>query len=186
MLTLDNFIQVNANALPTEICDAVLNEYANLSEWVPAKTVVGINVNVRNCDTIKMSTSESIQVNQSRRLELDSTILKYLSLAARSYFEKFPRAMCSKDTGYELLRYNEGGFFKEHVDYSATTTERQLSFSFGLNDDYEGGEFKFAGCDTTYRVPKGSCLIFPSNFVFPHQILPVTSGTRYSIVTWMY
>jgi hypothetical protein len=26
--------------------------------------------------------------------------------------------------------------------------------------------------------------MFPSNFLYPHSVLPVTEGTRYSIVTW--
>ena len=30
----------------------------------------------------------------------------------------------------------------------------------------------------------GSAVCFPSNFTFPHEILPVTKGTRYALVTW--
>ena len=30
-----------------------------------------------------------------------------------------------------------------------------------------------------------SCLLFPSNFMFPHKVNPVTSGTRYVVVGWM-
>jgi predicted 2-oxoglutarate/Fe(II)-dependent dioxygenase YbiX len=26
--------------------------------------------------------------------------------------------------------------------------------------------------------------LFPSNYLYPHRITPVTQGTRYSIVTW--
>jgi hypothetical protein len=26
--------------------------------------------------------------------------------------------------------------------------------------------------------------MFPSNFMYPHAIKPVLSGTRYSIITW--
>jgi predicted 2-oxoglutarate/Fe(II)-dependent dioxygenase YbiX len=186
MFNLEHFIRVEHNVLPDAVCRALLEEYAGSSEWVPAKTIAGVNPNIRNCDTIKMSTVESLAVNRPTRVELDNKILGSLYLAAKSYFEQFPRATCKQDSGYELLRYREGGFFKEHVDYNAAVTQRQVSFSFALNDDYEGGEFKFAGSDRLYRIPKGACLAFPSNFVFPHQILPVTSGTRYSVVTWMY
>jgi predicted 2-oxoglutarate/Fe(II)-dependent dioxygenase YbiX len=28
-------------------------------------------------------------------------------------------------------------------------------------------------------------VLFPSSFMFPHEILEVTSGTRYAVVTWM-
>jgi predicted 2-oxoglutarate/Fe(II)-dependent dioxygenase YbiX len=184
-MKLEQFIQIEPNILPNDVCDALLDEYANSAEWLPAKTFAGINPQIRNCDTIKMSMGESLSINQNKRTELDGKILQSLSWAAKSYFWKFPRSVCNQDTGYELLRYKEGGFFKEHIDYSPSTP-RQLSFSFGLNDDYEGGEFQFFGNSEPYRVPKGSCIIFPSSFVFPHQILPVTSGTRYSVVTWMH
>jgi predicted 2-oxoglutarate/Fe(II)-dependent dioxygenase YbiX len=186
MIKLEHFIQIEPNILSIDICDALLAEYSASQEWVSAKTVGGLDLQTRNCDTIKMSMPDSIGINQEKRLELDNKILKSLSWAAKSYFWKFPRSICNQDTGYELLRYKEGGFFKEHVDYSPNTNQRQLSFSFALNDDYEGGEFQFFGNSQLYRVPKGSCIIFPSNFVFPHQIMPITSGTRYSIVTWMH
>ena len=52
-----------------------------------------------------------------------------------------------------------------------------------LNDDYEGGEFVVA--DETYVTKKGSSLIFPSNFMFPHEVKPITNGTRWSVITWM-
>jgi len=95
-----------------------------------------------------------------------------------------PLSNTTREMNFYVIKKVE--FFKEHVDYSPTTNQRQLSFSFALNDDYEGGEFQFFGYSEPYRVPKGSCIIFPSSFVFPHQILPVTSGTRYSVVTWMH
>ena len=33
-------------------------------------------------------------------------------------------------------------------------------------------------------LKKGDILIFPSVFLFPHEVKPITSGTRYSFVTW--
>ena len=32
---------------------------------------------------------------------------------------------------------------------------------------------------------KGRIVIFPSNFLFRHRIMPVTKGERYSLVAWM-
>jgi predicted 2-oxoglutarate/Fe(II)-dependent dioxygenase YbiX len=184
-MNLDHFIHIEPNILPMDVCDALLDEYASTSEWVASKTLEGVNLNTRNCDTIKMSFAESIALNESKRTELDGKLFNALSQAAQTYFAKIPRAVCRQDTGYELLRYTEGGFYKEHTDYSPATP-RQISFSFGLNDDYTGGEFSFFGGSKQYRLAKGSCIIFPSSFLYPHQILPVTFGTRYSVVTWMH
>ena len=37
----------------------------------------------------------------------------------------------------------------------------------------------------TLEKKKGSAVVFPSNFMFPHEVQKVTSGNRYSIMTWI-
>jgi PKHD-type hydroxylase len=69
---------------------------------------------------------------------------------------------------------------------------RKLSVTISLNnpDDYEGGNLKFdlgAHRPDQYHTcteirPKGSIIVFPSHV--PHQVTPVTCGTRYSLVSW--
>jgi predicted 2-oxoglutarate/Fe(II)-dependent dioxygenase YbiX len=53
-----------------------------------------------------------------------------------------------------------------------------------LNDDFEGGEFVFFNKELKYKLEKGDAIMFPSNFMYPHEVMPVTQGTRYSIITW--
>ena len=48
----------------------------------------------------------------------------------------------SIDTGYQILRYQEGGFYVQHTD-SFKEQQRSVSCSLHLNDDYEGGNFGF-------------------------------------------
>ena len=52
-----------------------------------------------------------------------------------------------------------------------------------LNDNYEGGEFVVAGKEI--KPNKGSSIIFPSNFLYPHQAKEVINGTRWSVVAWL-
>jgi len=52
-----------------------------------------------------------------------------------------------------------------------------------LNDDYEGGEFIVAG--EIFFPKKGSAIIFPSNFMYPHEVGIVTKGIRWSVLTWL-
>ena len=47
----------------------------------------------------------------------------------------------------------------------------------------EGGDFYVAS--ERFSPKKGSAIIFPSNFMFPHEAEVVTKGTRWSIVTWL-
>ena len=59
----------------------------------------------------------------------------------------------------------------------------QASVLLFLNDDFKGGDFIIS--DITYKTKKGSAIVFPSNFMFPHEVKLVEKGTRYSIVTWL-
>ena len=58
-----------------------------------------------------------------------------------------------------------------------------------LNTDYEGGELLFYYPHNQKPYSKvnlntGDLIMFPSNFMYPHSIEPIVSGTRYSIVCW--
>jgi predicted 2-oxoglutarate/Fe(II)-dependent dioxygenase YbiX len=59
----------------------------------------------------------------------------------------------------------------------------QVSVLLYLNDDYEGGEFFVS--EKMFLPEKGSAIIFPSNFMYPHEAKAVTKGTRWSIVSWL-
>lgn len=89
----------------------------------------------------------------------------------------------------QLLKYEVGGHYKWHFD-QCSTLNRQLSGIFFLNDDYEGGNIEFAfpksNDSMSIKPKKNSCLIWPSGFLFPHRVTPVTKGTRYSVVCWAH
>ena len=58
-----------------------------------------------------------------------------------------------------------------------------------LNNNYKGGDLVFADQDCNeikrYNLQKGSIVFFPSNFMYPHTIEPITEGSRYSVVAWL-
>ena len=184
MNRLNNYIYVVKNALNFEACDAVLNEFVNSDEWVD--TVVGageLKKDIRNCQTIVISYPHVIQQNKEIRHKLDNEIFDGASKCIKEYNTKFPHCKIEEDSGYELLKYPEGCFYKEHTD-SFKARPRAVSCSFILNNDFEGGEFAFFNKELKYKLEKGDALMFPSNFMYPHEIMPVTKGTRYSIITW--
>jgi predicted 2-oxoglutarate/Fe(II)-dependent dioxygenase YbiX len=181
---LKDYIHTVKNALSHDTCDAILNEFINSNEWVD--TVVGrgeINKNIRNCQTIVISYPHVIQKNKDARHKLDNAIFDGASKCIKEYNTKFSHCKIEEDSGYELLKYPEGCFYTEHTD-SFKARPRAVSCSFILNDDFESGEFAFFNKELKYKLEKGDALLFPSNFMYPHEILPVTKGTRYSIITW--
>lgn len=181
---IEDYIVEFENILSPEICDEILKEYANSNEW--ESTAIGNGMSdkkIRNADTIQLSQGYIIEKNHEVRKRIDNLIYEGAAKAIRKYNELFPEAMIVEDSGYELLRYTEGGFYIQHTD-SFKVRPRAVSCSFALNDDFEGGEFAFFENEFFYRLKKGSVLMFPSNFMYPHEVLPVKKGTRYSIITW--
>ena len=181
---LQDYILVFEDILSNEFCNQILNEYKDSNDWGHTYIQGGIiERSLRNVDSIIISKEFIINKNLEIRKYIDTKLFEYASIAINEYFKVFPNVYIQKDSGYELLRYDTGQYYVQHTD-SFSEHPREISCSFALNDDYEGGEFAFWNREKKIILKKGSVLMFPSNFMYPHEIMPVTKGTRYSIVTW--
>jgi predicted 2-oxoglutarate/Fe(II)-dependent dioxygenase YbiX len=183
-LNLKDYIVVFENIVSDELCGRIIAEYKESVDWINTATGYGDkNRDVRRCDIINISQDYIISKNREVRQDIDDELFKCAAKAIKSYNEKFPTAKIEQDEGYSLLRYQEGEFYTQHTD-SYKLHPRSVSCTFALNDDYEGGEFAFFDREVTYKLKKGSALMFPSNFMYPHEVLQVTRFVRYSIITW--
>lgn len=181
---LEDYIYIVKNALSLNLCDEILEEFKNKDEWEQAHIGHGnIDKNIRNCKVIGISCSHIIQKNNKVRHKLDNAIFDGASKCIREYKDKFTHCTIEEDSGYLLLEYSEGNFYAQHTD-SYKLHPRSVSCSFILNDNFEGGEFAFFDREFIYKIDKGDAIMFPSNFMYPHEVMPVTKGTRYSIITW--
>jgi len=181
---LEDFIKIYDNVVSVDLCNKILQEYKNSQEW--NRTLVGdgiLNTNIRNCSVIQISDSNVIDKNYEVRkfidVELHQQLLKVVEMYSKEFLEFSPNI----DTGYELLMYESGQFYTQHTD-SFIHQQRSVSCSLTLNDDYVGGEFSFFDREMMIRNSVGSVIVFPSNFMYPHEIMPVIEGTRYSVITW--
>jgi predicted 2-oxoglutarate/Fe(II)-dependent dioxygenase YbiX len=86
--------------------------------------------------------------------------------------------------GYSLLKYQESQYYDAHYDGS-TSIGRAISALVYLNDDYEGGEIEFVNFKVKIKPKAGMMILFPSNYAYRHIAHPVTSGTKYALVTWI-
>jgi PKHD-type hydroxylase len=88
----------------------------------------------------------------------------------------------------QIGRYQKTGHYVWHRDASFPDTngiQRKLSCSVLLNDssEFEGGNLEFHGMEKQPVLKQGSLIVFPS--FIEHRVVPVTSGTRYSAVSWV-
>ncbi len=181
---LDEYIKIFYNVISDENCDLILNEYAQSDDWTESRTGDGnVNKHIRNCDIISISQANTILKNSETRQKIDHLLFNASGEALKKYIELFPNCEVNTDSGYDLLKYEVGGYYSLHTD-SFKDIPRSVSCSFNLNDNYDGGEFAFFDKELIIRAPKGSAIVFPSNFMYPHEIMEVKNGTRYSVVTW--
>lgn len=180
---LRDYIVVFENIVPSQLCDEVLEEYNNDKNWINTTTGGGLNREIRRCDAVNMTDSFIINQNKEKRKNIDEQLFICAGNAIKKYNDKFKEAKIQGDSGYTILRYQEGEFYRQHTDHFLQAP-RIVSCSFALNNGYEGGEFAFFDRELIYKPPKGSALMFPSNFMYPHEIMPITRGVRYSIITW--
>ena len=55
-----------------------------------------------------------------------------------------------------------------------------------LNDDFEGGEFLMFDDEKQINLKAGDIMVFPSVFLYPHRVAPVTKGIRHAFVAWVW
>lgn len=81
---------------------------------------------------------------------------------------------------YVISKYYPGCHIKPHCDTDFLNTNRVVTGVFYLNEDYEGGEIYFPKFNVEIKPPKGSLLLFLSEYL--HGVKPITNGNRYSVV----
>jgi len=142
----------------------------------------GLNTNIRNVNGYHLN------LDTPTNLFYWNFIKKEIERIYPFYKAKFPLATGKKVEQIDLLKYELGGKYSPHID-DTSYSPRLLSVILNINDDYEGGELCFF--DQKYnevkslKLVKGSIVFFPSNFMYPHTIKPITKGQRYSIVSWL-
>lgn len=156
-----------------------------------AEAVVGHGAAARK-DQMRSTTIRWLDYADLDLLWLRLRIEKYILIANREGFG------FNLQPGFTEIQFTEyHGENNDHYDWhedNASTMkkpmDRKLSFVLQLSDpkDYTGGQFELTpNADplppTAYKQ-QGDALLFRSGL--KHRVLPVTVGTRYSLVTWVH
>lgn len=187
-MEIKNFVQIYDNVLPLKTIGNLIR-FANITKFEEGK--VGSienqkkNFNVRRT-YVKALTNLSNSLSEVHWFNLlhfyfNKNLNKYkfdcgiLDYAYKNVFD------------IEILKYENSGFYTWHVDHFAEIP-RTMSCILLLNNDYEGGNLCFRNPDGSgeweVEVKPNRMIIWPSIFLFPHTVKPVTKGKRYSVVAW--
>ena len=179
---MKKYIGYYKNILEKKVCNDLI-EYTNKMQLKPS-TYSSTTGKIKNSEErVKM---DDVWFKEGEPFFKE--IFNGFSDVIKNYQREHEDCRIQKHCGFRLNKYSEGGFMSRHVDnihhsHGQEYGYPQASALLFLNDDYEGGHFHISGL--RYETKKGSAIIFPSNFMFPHEVNRIEKGTRYSIVTWL-
>ena len=188
---LSDYIVVIRGIISKEMCQQVVDLYKDNTKLDWAGTVGGMNLDHRKVKQMWISHSD-VAGQGEEYAKMDKEIFKVMSKAKDMYVETLEKKRgiahlpsISSDEGYQFLHYSEGYYFKEHCDNSGGMS-RILTCTLNISDDHDGGLFRFLRGEFDVRLNAGDAVLFPSNFLFPHEVTEITRGERHAIVTWFH
>jgi Rps23 Pro-64 3,4-dihydroxylase Tpa1-like proline 4-hydroxylase len=116
--------------------------------------------------------------------ELFGALDKTLDHYTKELYPFAEKNIKSREQYMHLLKYDDAGHLPAHQDQGVSS--RVLSVLLYLNDDYEGGELEFRHSGIKFKPEAGSVVFFPSNFLYVHEVYPVTKGPRYALPNWYH
>jgi len=143
-------------------------------------------VDYRDCLDFKFKKSTIVGTDEKSETIKDSWQYLYdrMNAAVEDYTKLYPMEKLEYWESINLIKYYPGNHFQTHADDGASY-KSVVSLVGYLNDNYSGGELTFSQYDVTIKPDAGDLVIFPSNYMFMHRAMPVTEGTKYSIVTML-
>lgn len=183
MVELNDLIHVYENALDPDICNflvSIFDQVSNLHERVD---------NEGKPNFTQFNLTENSKVNNELN-SVHNQIIKKIFEYRDKYYEFIDDRVFPQEHALEQFRikkYNPGGEdrFDTHVDViDHATSRRFLSFIWYLNDVETGGETIFK--DLTIQPKKGTLLMFPPLWMFPHKGNPTLSGPKYIMSAYLH
>ena len=170
--SMDYINKIESKKILWQQAEVLINEKENIS---------GSNYKARDTDLIilphhELQGSDILsEFAKEFHLEIKKCLDEYI---------KFYHAKIEKFENPQLLRYGSEQKFHDHIDDHPFFT-RRISMTYYINDEYEGGDVEFSRFNLRFKAKKNQLLVFPSNFVYNHQVHSVTSGLRYVVVQWI-
>jgi PKHD-type hydroxylase len=163
-----------------------LNWLQEQAQKADQRAQVGGNPEGENLAKIRRSQISWLNKNQDNAWVFEK--LAHIAASLNAQYYRFD--LTGFGEPFQLTNYDqsEQGMYGWHVDYGGKIgPSRKLSLVLQLTDpsQYEGGNLQVltGGQPQTVRKQRGLVAAFPSYVL--HQVTPVTSGSRQSLVAWI-
>lgn len=175
-MTHHSFIKHYEGMVPDVICDWLVASLEGCDQPVLRRN------GPQNFDELNINQSHP-EVVQSLSQVLLGVLDRYQSEVPECKW--FPDQLGVEEFRVKRYTGGSGQQFADHVDVGdRSSCKRYLAFLFYLNDGFTGGETVFYP-DTTINPIKGSVVVFPPTWQYPHAGLPVESGTKYIMSSYL-
>jgi len=185
---VNDYIMV-INSIPKELCEELIDE-CNKKEWKKHTWNNYAEGTFNSEPTKELDVMPCTQDQQNK-------ITPHLIKALEEYQNKFSKLGQKTSppwlTKFSPIRFNKypiGTTMREHYDHIHSIFDGKMkgvpivSIVANLNEDYEGAEFYCR--ERKIELKTGDILMFPSNFMYPHEVTETTKGVRYSFVSWAF
>jgi len=137
------------------------------------------NFTCLNLSTINNPNEDILYALNNARIYIATMIANYvLHIKSKKISPTFSDKLISSSSNIRILKYDVGQCIKDHSDVEGTI---RASCTLNLNEDYEGGEFRFFDGQIKECFKTGDGMLFPAEPIWIHGTEPITKGTRYSI-----
>jgi hypothetical protein len=184
--TVAGCIDIYESAWPNSkaLVERVEHECSSTLRWERAPTIgQGVHQNRRTNRMLPVSYLADVEDNALMQ-NIHNQFNMLLLATTSSYSERYGLECGLQQEDYSLLKYSGGEEYKAHHD-GTVTNGRVISAICYLNDDYTGGELEFPYHGIKIKPQAGMLIMFPSSFAYQHIAHPITSGTKYAMVTWI-
>jgi predicted 2-oxoglutarate/Fe(II)-dependent dioxygenase YbiX len=171
----------SAHALKGLVQNSLIAQW-NDSHIIAENNQAKVNKDKRNCQSYTLRKTESRCHPQDPIRIAAESINACFDSAVEMFREKHKIGNIRVEST-NILRYEEGGHFVEHLDHHKNLP-RVISVSMFLNDNFSGGELEFKNFNLKIKPEAGKIVVFHSGSPYLHGVNPVEIGIRYVAVRW--
>ena len=173
--------------VPKEVCHKIIEifeKYTDLSGTEDSykfdtKKIEEDNFTCLNLSQIKNPNKDILYALNEAKKYISIMIINYEQyIKSKKISPTFNKHFISYSANIRILKYEKGQLIRDHNDISML---ERASCTLNLNEDYEGGDFRFFDGQIKDSFKTGDAMIFPAEPIWNHGTEPVTKGIRYSI-----
>ena len=173
--------------IPKKVCDFFIGIVEKYPEYLgkeesykfPDNEIKEDNFTCLNLSRLDHSNKDIHQAYKAAQHYLNIMITNYVNhLRTKRICPTYEDRYIKRTDNIRILKYEVGQSIKDHTDIDKGI---RASCSLNLNEDYEGGEFRFFNGEIRKSFKTGDAMIFPAEPIWIHGTEPVIKGTRYVI-----